>query len=1479
MKNNCLPINVYSIEGQHLFLGCSVMSATASAGLNEQVGELTVQLVQDSCVSTKIYWDENLERQTADIADPGFLGESGAIIGAPVYFRVANFEFSGIVQSWEKNNSESANPSYTVKIIDPRQILECAQVIIGDYSGPVGNTNNLFNVFGALETLGEVCPKYFANGNSADGPVDPTFYKPGDGRPDGAIFGSHAGYYGGADVNANGMQWNQILLGLNFLVNSFGVIPSVLSGFGGPQLRFRGFTGTTAGYGLMPNDVSNQAYYYLDISELPAAPSYYRINGTNISIMELINTITQDAGYDYYIELIPVKNNQLSGNGVAKFIKIRTISRAAQPALGKIQDFIDDAEGFMNSNVGRELRPETTNAFIIGGNKETLYQAEQNEEPGFLNKNCMVADTADDDMIVPFFGLDLNDNAIRPIKNVDDDTWEFEVSTIDIQRQLKQLAFSEQTVTINEKELRFALGGYDAWLSYSTSADTKTDIALAAFPPEMLAVFNLNHLVELLKDVDAAKKIQPNDLVNTVKNALLFPNLDNDINNQKLEDLRTIYDWVNTFANEYYGKQFMVRIPFTCVKQDAENAQIITSEEPSRSGWTEQPTVLRLPNGTPLVTFFTEEDGKVGAFVRFNNTDGKESPNLRPEDYGTYDHDGDSVYDLYVRADVSEELVYYNKAIFCNPRVVIQLQEAVTEKDDTTNIAIKGLPELLAAILKAQGAAQAVIDQVLASVKGIMKNSGGKEIMFPIQTKAFLPDAACFGMRSNILTYGPWYNPGPPGKVLVERDTGLVPWEYNGYTALNTAGQYRADLAVNNMQVGEMGSIQVAGYPTLPLGAEIGAIAGGFFGAGTNLIENRSASLNQFVGGDNPLFVQYGGFTYGGSWTGIYGPNVTNISVQVAPEGITTTYNFRSFTAQFGRFSKANAERIKQIGQQRIKAVRELNLAQLRRRTNLVSFGRQLDAKERVRERGDGKHFQNNSPHSLMLGYVHPGFSGENLRTCVVTQEMSEIARDMSDETWPNTAVMSWDGLIRPIQIGNVGTGILGTFAPQSHNAGNMKNASRAMYPPVFKNSSSVEISITGAENNLEITSRHLNPFFIPGALKHVDATGDCGHDINVIARSSNSPLPSVSIPISETLTGTGYTEDCRPFVLRGPLMIQGWGYNTENKPVPNHTGYNGNTGVSDKFAPNWLQRPDTWPIGPLDVRWDERRGVWTTPPSHKLVRIKLTTEVPPLSTGVGVLVDMNGANIGHLNDATGAAISTPTVLVYDGLGIGGHASGFIWGYWDTWEEKYLLLNGALRILNSGCQETGNHSFVRNDIIFGTGVKAAYVDDGGNIYDSLAINDYSRIAILSNIKIGNYGGCLLNSTGNIFDSVNTLSSRQRFENLDFAGGLVAVANTGQSDCDIVVGLDVTITGNSPGTGGMPTGQFLGDTLVLDNGLTIDIDTVSNCWNPKIGLLHGDKTGSIPIITGVYCSGSSLVVQTGELVWQYGQISGVRDYTP
>jgi hypothetical protein len=60
-----------------------------------------------------------------------------------------------------------------------------------------------------------------------------------------------------------------------------------------------------------------------------------------------------------------------------------------------------------------------------------------------------------------------------------------------------------------------------------------------------------------------------------------------------------------------------------------------------------------------------------------------------------------------------------------------------------------------------------------------------------------------------------------------------------------------------------------------------------------------------------------------------------------------------------------------------------------------------------------------------------------------------------------------------------------------------------------------------------------------------------------------------------------------RGIALKGPLIVTGWGYDTNDKPVPN-SGVN-----TDRFLPDYRLRCDQWKTGPVDLRWDNSRKVW----------------------------------------------------------------------------------------------------------------------------------------------------------------------------------------------------------------------------------------------------------------------------------------------
>ncbi len=84
--------------------------------------------------------------------------------------------------------------------------------------------------------------------------------------------------YGLSGTTRAGMPWSKIVVAVNALVNS-----STYGPYGGP-LNFRG------------------VQYGVDLSQLPAAPAFYRLTGdSGTSLLQAIQQVCQDAGCDFFV--------------------------------------------------------------------------------------------------------------------------------------------------------------------------------------------------------------------------------------------------------------------------------------------------------------------------------------------------------------------------------------------------------------------------------------------------------------------------------------------------------------------------------------------------------------------------------------------------------------------------------------------------------------------------------------------------------------------------------------------------------------------------------------------------------------------------------------------------------------------------------------------------------------------------------------------------------------------------------------------------------------------------------------------------------------------------------------------------------------------------------------------------------------------------------------------------------------------------
>ena len=89
--------------------------------------------------------------------------------------------------------------------------------------------------------------------------------------------------------------------------------------------------------------------------------------------------------------------------------------------------------------------------------------------------------------------------------------------------------------------------------------------------------------------------------------------------------------------------------------------------------------------------------------------------------------------------------------------------------------------------------------------------------------------------------------------------------------------------------------------------------------------------------------------------------------------------------------------------------------------------------------------------------------------------------------------------------------------------------------------------------------------------------------------------------------TGTVEKEKIRSIAMKAPMILSGWGFDTDGNPVPSS---------GTDFHPEAFWNPSVWKTGPLDARWDSARKVWAVGGSSntKIYLVKVTNTYNPYS-------------------------------------------------------------------------------------------------------------------------------------------------------------------------------------------------------------------------------------------------------------------------
>jgi hypothetical protein len=251
------------------------------------------------------------------------------------------------------------------------------------------------------------------------------------------------------------------------------------------------------------------------------------------------------------------------------------------------------------------------------------------------------------------------------------------------------------------------------------------------------------------------------------------------------------------------------------------------------------------------------------------------------------------------------------------------------------------------------------------------------------------------------------------------------------------------------------------------------------------------------------------------------------------------------------------------------------------------------------------KHLNGKTTATMITGEIHDVYDSDGVLTTdkdttVGIQPAYNLATELTTENYTDKAAISLDGIFQPFSVDGVG-GLPSLESPTDE----------AAIPTVDE----------------------LNPFTKPA---------------NYGAVIGGAELRNISNRESEDQI----FDDARSIALRGPIIIAGWGYDTNDKPVP------ADPEDEDEFLEDVNKRPDTWKVGPLDARWDDDRKLWVASagdpcdPQNAILDIAVFGN--PTGGTFTVPLDVNGVpeNIVFVYNSTSAQALT-ALLGHAGISAG----------------------------------------------------------------------------------------------------------------------------------------------------------------------------------------------------------------------------------
>jgi hypothetical protein len=315
------------------------------------------------------------------------------------------------------------------------------------------------------------------------------------------------------------------------------------------------------------------------------------------------------------------------------------------------------------------------------------------------------------------------------------------------------------------------------------------------------------------------------------------------------------------------------------------------------------------------------------------------------------------------------------------------------------------------------------------------------------------------------------------------------------------------------------------------------------------------------------------------------GPYLSQIAINVSTSQITTKYTFETWTLDFGKIAKYNIDRISKINKNTMRFLQEMrqNVKNPPLRTPPLTGGTSgMNSKTGMGM--NQKRYAGNTNNMMVGDTIRRDVIGgkgtvNNIGSQNVGTAMSQLKKD-----YQKKFAMTPDGMFRPFITRDSDKGV---------------SPAESIAPVMIQHTGILPSGASGKfnESNIYPTNCDLNPFFAGHGL----------HDVQAITRDNKlSEIKDIN-----TRKG-GYAKlEYRGFGLRGPVIVTGWGYDVFRDPVPPansgvNLGFMG-SGVAEfeTFIPDHMRKAQQWKAGPLEMYWDDTRGVWAT--RWEMVECRLT--------------------------------------------------------------------------------------------------------------------------------------------------------------------------------------------------------------------------------------------------------------------------------